>query len=110
MRLIILAATLCLILNVPLLAQEAALPYDHATVPAPALWPGTLVTVILGMFLLAAATGVVVRAFSPEEVPAAHSHDEPPGASHHHGPGGTVHPGPEHDLPGGHAHGWGGHH
>lgn len=85
-------------------SHEPNLAYDHPTLPAEALWPGTIVTLILGSFLLAAGVGVVVRLNTPEEVPAAHSHDEPPGASHHHGPGGTVHPGPEHDLPGGHAH------
>ena len=85
-------------------SREPSLAYDHPTLPAEALWPGTIVTLILGSFLLAAGVGVVVRLNTPQEVPAAHSHDEPPGTSHHHGPGGTVQPGPEHDLPGGHAH------
>jgi putative Mn2+ efflux pump MntP len=55
----------------------------------PAAWPGLMVIIILGMFLLAAGVGVVVRMNMPEELPETHSHDEPPGASHHHGAGGT---------------------
>jgi hypothetical protein len=87
-------------------AHEPAphLAYDHPTIPAEASWSGAITLLILGMFLMAAGVGVVVRLNAPEEVPPAHSHDEPPGTSHHHGPGGTVHPGPEHDLPGGHGH------
>ena len=86
------------------------MPYDHPMLPPEAAWHGVTVVLILGSFALAAGVGVVVRLFSPEEVPAAHSHDEPPGTSHHHGPGGTVQPGPEHELPGGHASDAGGHH
>jgi hypothetical protein len=78
--------------------------YSHPAVPERADWAGATVIGILGSFLLAAAVGVGVRLNTPEEMPATHSHDEPPGKSHHHGPGVTVHPGPEHDLPGGHAH------
>lgn len=84
--------------------ETAQLDYTHPTIPQRADWAGATVIGILGMFLLAAAVGVGVRLNTPEEMPVTHSHDEPPGASHHHGPGGTVQPGPEHDLPGGHAH------
>src|SRR6185312_9863665 len=83
--------------------------YAHPTLPAKVAWPGATVVLVCGLFLAAAAVGIVVRLNTPEDVPVAHSHDEPPGGSHHHGPGGTVQPGPEHDLPGGHAEG-GGHH
>jgi hypothetical protein len=83
---------------------EVHLPYTHPQLPAAARWPGVTTLVILGSFVIAAGVGVVVRLNAPEELPPTHSHDEPPGASHHHGPGGTVQPGPEHDLPGGHAH------
>jgi hypothetical protein len=87
----------------------------HANDPAahPALpdasdrWPGTVVIVILSMFLAAAVVGPIVRANMPEEVPPAHSHDEPPGASHHHGKSGTLNPEPGH---GDHGHADHGHH
>jgi hypothetical protein len=88
--------------------HEVALPYPHPTIPLETVWVGVMLMIISGMFLAAMVIGPYVRSEAPEEVPVAHSHDEPPGASHHHGPGGTVQPGPEHDLPGGHAHG--GHH
>ena len=84
--------------------ESHAIAYDHPAIPEPAPWAGATVIVILGMFLLAAAVGVGVRMNAPDEMPPTHSHDEPPGTSGHHGPGGTVQPGPEHDLPGGHAH------
>src|SRR5688572_3762963 len=67
-------------------AQEGAihLPYPHPVIPDHANWAGATVLVILGMFLMAAGVGVVVRLNAPEELPVTHSHDEPPGASHHH--------------------------
>jgi hypothetical protein len=69
----------------------------HPQVPPARIWPGFVTIVILGMFLMAAVIGPVVRAHTPEEIPPAHSHDEPPGASHHHGASGTLNPEPEHD-------------
>jgi hypothetical protein len=78
---------------------EHASEIAHPTLSSDGSWAGVMVIVVLGMFLAAAAVGVVVRANMPEELPPpAHSHDEPPGASHHHGAGGTIdtHE-PEHD-------------
>ena len=86
-------------------AADAAL---HPALPdASDRWPGTVVIVILSMFLAAAVVGPIVRANMPEEVPPAHTHDEPPGASHHHGKSGTLNPEPGH---GDHGHADHGHH
>ncbi len=72
-------------------------PAPHPTLPDHSdRWPGTVVIVILAMFLAAAVVGPIVRANMPEEVPPAHTHDEPPGASHHHGKSGTLNPEPGH--------------
>jgi hypothetical protein len=71
-------------------------PAPHPALPDPSeRWPGTVVIVILSMFLAAAVVGPIVRANMPEEVPPAHSHDEPPGTSHHHGKSGTLNPEPD---------------
>ena len=71
-------------------------PAPHPRLPDPSeRWPGTVVIVILSMFLAAAIVGPIVRANMPEEVPPAHSHDEPPGTSHHHGKSGTLNPEPD---------------
>jgi hypothetical protein len=45
-----------------------------------------MLIIIAGVFLMALAIGLAVRANAPDEVPPTHAHDEPPGASHHHGP------------------------
>ncbi len=84
---------------------EPALPYAHPTLSNDSRWAGVMAFVIVpAMFLAAAMIGSLVYSEMPlEPPPVAHSHDEPPGGSHHHGPGGTVQPGPEHELPGGHA-------
>ena len=72
-------------------------PAPHPMLPDPSdRWPGTVVIVILSMFLTAAIVGPIVRANMPEEVPPAHTHDEPPGESHHHGRSGTLNPEPGH--------------
>jgi hypothetical protein len=72
-------------------------PAPHPGLPDPSdRWPGTVVIVILSMFLAAAVVGPIVRANMPEEVPPAHTHDEPPGESHHHGKSGTLNPEPGH--------------
>jgi hypothetical protein len=78
-------------------ATHADDPAPHPLLPEPSeRWPGTVVIVILSMFLAAAVVGPIVRANMPEEVPPAHSHDEPPGASDHHGKSGTLNPEPDH--------------
>jgi hypothetical protein len=78
-------------------AAHAQDPVPHPALPDPSdRWAGTVVIVILSMFLAAAVVGPIVRANTPEEVPPAHSHDEPPGASHHHGSSGTLNPEPDH--------------
>jgi hypothetical protein len=72
-------------------------PAPHPVLPdASEKWPGTVVIIILSMFLAAAVVGPIVRANMPEEVPPTHSHDEPPGASHHHGKSGMLNPEPDH--------------
>ena len=53
---------------------ELNLAYNHPTLPADASWPGATIVLILGMFLAAAAVGVVVRMEAPEETPDAHGH------------------------------------
>jgi hypothetical protein len=84
---------------------EPELPYNHPRLSSDARWAGVLAFVIVpALFLAAAMIGSLVYSELPQEhPPVAHSHDEPPGTSGHHGPGGTVQPGPEHELPGGHA-------
>jgi hypothetical protein len=73
--------------------------YPHPVVPADSTWAGSVVIIVVGLFVAAAVIGPIVRANTPEEVPPAHSHDEPPGTSGHHGPAGTFA-----ELPG-HGHG-----
>ena len=106
-----------MLLSTPGWCQEAASPGTEQPVartgagaaentedaaPHPALpdrsdrWPGTVVIIILSMFLAALLVGPIVRANMPEEVPPTHTHDEPPGASHHHGKSGTLNPEPGH--------------
>lgn len=80
---------------------ELNLTYSHPTLPAEASWPGATVVLILGMFLAAAAVGVVVRMDAPEETPDAHGHDD-----HGHGHDDHAHGGHGH-APDPHA---GGHH
>jgi hypothetical protein len=70
--------------------------YPHPTIAKEARWAGVTVIIILALFLAAAVIGPVVRAYTPEEVPPAHSHDEPPGTSHHHGSSGTHAEEPHH--------------
>jgi hypothetical protein len=84
---------------------EPELPYPHPRLSSDARWAGVMAFVIVpALFLAAAMIGALVYSEMPEDrPPVAHAHDEPPGTSHHHGPGGTVQPGPEHELPGGHA-------
>src|SRR5688572_27300718 len=57
-------------------AAEVHLAYDHPRLPGDARWAGATTLVILGLFLLAAGVGVVVRLNAPEELPETHSHDE----------------------------------
>ena len=84
--------------------EDAAPAYAHPTLPErDVAWPAILMMGVIGLFLCAALVGPLYRLEIPDELPPMHSHDEPPGTSHHHGPSGTVQPGPEHDLPGGHA-------
>ena len=52
-----------------------------ALVPDGVRWPGVVVTVIGGMFVAAAAVGIVVRLNSPAEEPAAH-HDDHDARAH----------------------------
>lgn len=61
---------------------------DGPILPEHPLWAGVLLIIIAGIFLIALAVGLAVRANAPEEVPHLHAHDEPPGTSHHHGPEG----------------------
>jgi hypothetical protein len=84
---------------------EPELPYPHPRLSSDARWAGVMAFIIVpALFLAAAMIGSLVYSELPQEhPPVAHSHDEPPGGSGHHGPGGTVQPGPEHELPGGHA-------
>jgi len=70
--------------------------YPHPTTANEARWAGVMAIIILALFLAAAVIGPVVRYYTPEDVPPAHSHDEPPGASHHHGSSGTHAEEPHH--------------
>ena len=71
-------------------AAGEADPHPHPVIPADSTWAGSMVIILIGLFVAAAVIGPIVRANTPEEVPPAHSHDEPPGSSGHHGPSGTV--------------------
>src|SRR3954447_4784600 len=53
---------------------------SHPVLPAPQPWHAITVMLIVGMFVAAAAVGIMVRLNSwDEEIPPpAHSHDEPP--------------------------------
>jgi hypothetical protein len=70
------------------LAQIVGAALPHPVVPHHPAWVGVMLIIIGGVFLMALAIGLAVRANAPEEVPPTHAHDEPPGASHHHGPAG----------------------
>jgi hypothetical protein len=59
--------------------------YPGPSAPAPSRWPAAVVWTSIGLLVVAAIIGPMVRMKMPEELPPMHSHDEPPGASHHHG-------------------------
>src|SRR4051794_41146281 len=46
------------------------------TAPIDPMWAGIMVIVILGLFVMAAAVGPIMRSEMPEEVPVPHGHDE----------------------------------
>ena len=64
--------------------------YDHPTLPKPhTTWAGLMVLIVLGMFVAAAAVGMVVMLNLPDEPPPpADAHDDHAGGHHadpHHG-------------------------
>jgi hypothetical protein len=72
-----------------------ALTYPHpALPPAHQAWPGAMVLIVAGMFLAAAAIGIVVDLNMPDEPPPdvgghghddhGHGHDDHGHGSHHH--------------------------
>jgi hypothetical protein len=83
----ILALTFLLAIASPLAAQEISSPASdadpHPIVSTDAVWAGSAVMIILGLFLAAAVVGPIVRAEAPDAVPQAFSHKEDP--SHHSG-------------------------
>ncbi len=74
--------------------HEAVDNQPHPTLSHDSSWAGAMVIIVLGMFLLAAAVGVAVRANTPEAPPADAHHDD-------HGHGGHD----DHAHGGGHGHG-----
>jgi hypothetical protein len=68
---------------------------QHPVISDDGAWAGSVVIVVLGLFLAAAVIGPIVRANMPEDVPL-ESHDEPPGSSGHHGASGTEESGHGH--------------
>ena len=101
MRWLWLIVTLLVFMNPALALQHseggAADTISHPVLPPAAPWHGVVVVLVLGMFVLAAAVGVVVRANIPEDITPVHSHDEPPGATGHHGHSGMIQQ-PPHDV------------
>lgn len=87
-------------LSAPLVARAAAtLPVEaHPEPPASAIWAGAVVIGIVGLFVMAAVIGPIVRMELPREVPPAHAHDEPPGTSGHHGRTGLMNPDTPRDV------------
>src|SRR3954447_5074386 len=77
----------------PAAHDDAAARGEKETVDRPSLsvdptWAGVMVIIILGMFVMAAAIGPIMRSEMPEEVPVPHGHDEVVGheAAHGHDP------------------------
>lgn len=72
---------------------EHAIQDNHAapdTIPHPinsrdTTWAGAMVIVIVGLFVAAAAVGVVVRANTPDEPPQADAHHDDEAHGSHHG-------------------------
>src|SRR3954447_18308643 len=86
----------------PAAHDEAAARGEKETVDRPSVsvdptWAGVMVIIILGMFVMAAAVGPIMRSEMPEEVPVPHGHDEVVGHEAAHG----------HDPHHGHGHGHG---
>lgn len=85
--------------------HAATSPAEHAThatqvdsEPHPQLsqdanWVRPMVAAVVAVFLAAIPVGLVVRANMPQQMPAAHSHDEPAGSTEHdaHGSHGGHH-------------------
>lgn len=75
-----------------LLAGASGVAGAHPEPPLSAVWAGAAVIGILGLFVMAAVIGPIVRMELPEELPPTHAHDEPPGTSGHHGDSGLINP------------------
>lgn len=75
------------VLSIAILAGGAIDP--HPVISSDGTWAGTVVIMIVALFVAAAVIGPIVRANLPEDVPL-ESHDEPPGSSGHHGASGTL--------------------
>ena len=65
-------------------APHAAKAAQRPVLPDPSPMPGSVIILILGMFLAAAIVGPVVRYHAPEEGPDASSHDEHGHGAHGH--------------------------
>ena len=58
-------------------SADHAPPYPHPSAPAEDVWPGVMLIVVAGMFLMAIAAGIVCHCEkSGEEPPSAHGHDD----------------------------------
>ena len=66
-------------------AAHAADPSPHPAVPDHPAWVKPVVILIGTMFVLAFLVGPLVRALTPQEMPATHAHDEHHGHKDPHG-------------------------
>ena len=72
-------------------APHAAKPAQRPVLPDPSPMPGSVIILILGMFLAAAIVGPVVRYHTPEEAPEPSAHDDHGHDSHGHDAHGHGH-------------------
>jgi hypothetical protein len=64
---------------------EHAPAYAHPTLPSEDVWPGVMIIIVAGMFVMAIGAGIVRHNESrDEEPPSAHGHDDHGHAGHGH--------------------------
>jgi hypothetical protein len=76
--LVLLTASLAVAQETPHAATEphATKPAQRPVLPEPSPMPGSVIILILGLFLAAASVGPAVRYHTPEEAPEPSSHDD----------------------------------